>query len=312
MGAPGTGPGASDQGVPVNDAELRALDVRAANEYAERCREDAEDSDEDDDQVGPSASALGPTSGPNVSPPTGMTPTCHPHLTSVHPLCDTLIHTGTDSHPGQRTEQIVGHDTYQTGGFNPGNTQPDPGPLTPDGEPLRAFTVEPLTPSMWRANGIMLQREAQRLIDRDAALTTTEAYEQAAQNLTRPKPGTVGVVSAADVARYLPASAMALRAAGESGWHRVSRAVRSGFLATCGAGITLAECGAVDAWADIHDEGTSYCHECIALDAGEWTQARYPNGDAEAYVIAARAHEWASAAHRLRTQHGKYGQGHEA
>jgi hypothetical protein len=145
-------------------------------------------------------------------------------------------------------------------------------------------------------------RDAEAMLAAEPGLTRDAALQRAVLTATRP-PMANGIVRARDVAEVLPPSPMALRREDE-GWHRVSRAVRDGFVLTCGEVIPLAECGAVDAWAEIADAGTVYCIECLALDQGEWTQGRFPNGDAVPYVIATRAQAWSSAAHSLRVALG--------
>jgi hypothetical protein len=69
---------------------------------------------------------------------------------------------------------------------------------------------------------------------------------------------------------------IALRAEDE-GWHTLASAQSDGFVTACGGVIPPADVEATAEWSEIHDLGTRYCMECLAIAEGEWTGARFPN-----------------------------------
>ena len=201
----------------------------------------------------------------------------------------------------------MGTDTYRTGGFNPGNTSSHPAWCVVveahSREDCRA-TLTLRTRGTDPAIVAAVEGEAAAITAAEPNVSEVRAYQRAVMTVTAPTPRNTGGVTAEDVAALLPASDMAVRAVDEYGWHRVSRAERDGFRAICSALIPLVHCARIDAWSDIHDEGTSYCSECIALDQGEWTYGRYPDSDAAVYVIAHRNESWSRRADALRRSLG--------
>ena len=63
----------------------------------------------------------------------------------------------------------------------------------------------------------------------------------------------------------------------EDGWHTLATAQSDGFVASCGGVIPPDAVEHVAEWGEIHDLGTNYCMECLALAEGEWTRTRFPN-----------------------------------
>lgn len=63
----------------------------------------------------------------------------------------------------------------------------------------------------------------------------------------------------------------------EEGWHMLATAQSDGFVAACGGVITVDDIEATAEWGEIHDLGTNYCMECLALAEGEWTGTRHPH-----------------------------------
>lgn len=63
----------------------------------------------------------------------------------------------------------------------------------------------------------------------------------------------------------------------DEGWHTLASAQRDGFVTSCGGVIPPADIEGIDEWGEIHDLGTRYCIECLALAEGEWTGSRFPN-----------------------------------
>lgn len=79
----------------------------------------------------------------------------------------------------------------------------------------------------------------------------------------------------------------------EEGWHVLVSAAPDAFRVMCGAVITVDDIEHIAEWAEIHDLGTRYCIECLAINEGEWTGARFPHSLLHA-LRDERERRWAS------------------